>query len=29
MIVLAFFEGSVRAGVELPQLVEFKYTEII
>ena len=29
LIVLAFFEGSVRPGVELSQLVEFGYTEII
>ena len=29
VMVLAFFEGSVRPEVELPQLVEFGYTEII
>ena len=29
MIVLAFFEWLVRPGVELPQLVEFGFTEII
>ena len=29
MIVLAFLEWLVRPGVELPQLVEFGFTEII
>ena len=29
MIVLAFFEWLVRPGVELPQLAEFGFTEII
>ena len=29
MIVLAFFEGSVRPGVDVPHLVEFGHTEII
>ena len=29
MVVLAFFEGSLRPEVELPQLVEVVYTEII
>ena len=28
VIVLAFFEGSARTGVELPHFVEFGYTEI-
>ena len=29
VVVLAFFEGSVRPEVALPQLVEFGYAEII
>ena len=28
MIVLAFFESLVRPGAQLPQLVEFGFTEI-
>ena len=28
LIVLAFFEGSARTGVELPHFVEFGYTVI-